>query len=199
MSKPGLLVLGGAFVVVLVALAALTLPGATPPPTSTPGGSGGLVPAVTATALPTADPGRPPTAVPRTSADPARAYAAFLARVNGDRTTVERLNQDLSAAVQAQDLATTRKASVAVLDFVDVEHDWLREHPPADCYATAHAAAGSMLDAYGAAADGFIKWADTGGGLAGLVVLGDAVQAAQDAADSLTAFSDSLDATVCPS
>ncbi len=56
-----------------------------------------------------------------------------------------------------------------------------------------------MLDAYGKAADGFIKWADTGGGLDGLVALGDAVQFAQDAADSLTAFSTTLDDTACPS
>jgi hypothetical protein len=213
MSKPAWFVLGGAIVVALVVLAALVLPGGTARPSPTPGGSGGLEPAATATAPPSADPSspatgaaasasaaaRPATAAPRTSAKPALAYAAFVKRVNDDRATVERLNQDLSAAVQAQDLAATRKASVAVLDFADGEHDWLRENPPADCYATAHAAAGSMVDAYGKAANGFIKWADTGGGLAGLVVLGDAVQAAQDAADSLTAFSDALDATVCPS
>ena len=32
-------------------------------------------------------------------------------------------------------------AAVAILDFVDVERDWLREHPPAECYAAAHASA----------------------------------------------------------
>ena len=196
---------------VVVALAALTLPGGTPPPSATPGGSGGLEPAVTATAVPSVDPtpsastasrssATPAaTAPPRTSEKPALAYAAFLKRVNDDRATVEQLNQDLSPAVQAQDVAATRKASVAILDFVDGEHDWLRDHPPADCYAAAHAAAGAMLDAYGKAADGFVKWADTGGGLDGLVALGDGVQFAQDAADSLTAFSTTLDDTVCPS
>jgi hypothetical protein len=210
MTRPGWFVLGGAVVVVVVALAALTLQGGTPRPSATPGGSGGLEPAATATAIPSVDatpsvpadpsgtPG-PATAPPRTSEQPALAYAAFLKRVNDDRATVERLNQDLSPAVQAQDVAATRTASVAILDFVDGEHDWLRDHPPADCYAAAHAAAGAMLDAYGKAADGFIKWADTGGGLDGLVTLGDAVQFAQDAADSLTAFSTTLDDTACPS
>ena len=193
-----------------VALAALTLQTGPTQPSPTPGGSGGLEPAVTATAVPpsSAPPAassqaaasassRPATAPPRTSEKPALAYAAFLKRVNDDRATVERLNQDLSPAVQSQDLVATRKAAVAILDFVDGEHDWLREHPPADCYAAAHAAAGAMLDAYGKAADGFIKWADSGGGLNGLVALGDAVQFGQDAADSLTTFSTTLDDTVC--
>jgi hypothetical protein len=204
--------LGGAVVVAVVVVAALTLPGGAPRPSATPGRSGGLEPAATATAIPSADattggsissdPSETPgsaTPPPRTSEKPALAYAAFLKRVSDDRATVERLNQDLSPAVQAQDLAVTRTASVAILDFVDGEHDWLRDHPPADCYAAAHAAAGAMLDAYGMAADAFIKWADTGGGLDGLVALGDAVQFAQDAADSLTAFSTTLDDTVCPS
>ena len=197
---------------VVVALAALTLQGGTLQPSATPGGSGGLEPAATATAVPSDDAtptassaagpsatSRPATPPARTSEKPALAYAAFLKRVNDDRATVERLNQDLSPAVQSQDLEATRKASVAILDFVDGEHDWLRDHPPADCYAAAHAAAGAMLDAYGKAADAFIKWADSGGGLDGLVALGDAVQFAQDAADSLTAFSTTLDDTVCPS
>ena len=97
---------------------------------------------------------------------------------------VERLNASLSAAVQAQDLAAARPAAIAILAFVDQERDWLRDNPPADCYAAAHASAGAMLDAYGTAADGFIKWADSGGGLAGLATLGDAVDLAQTAADA---------------
>jgi hypothetical protein len=56
-----------------------------------------------------------------------------------------------------------------------------------------------MLDAYGTAADAFIKWADTGGGLAGLAALGDAVDLAQTAAAASTAFGGALDATRCPS
>ena len=92
---------------------------------------------------------------------------------------VEQLNQDLSTAAQAQNTGAVHAAAVAILDFADGERDWLREHPPADCYAAAHAAATTMLDAYATAADRFIRWAATGGGLAGLPALGDALDAAQ--------------------
>ena len=56
-----------------------------------------------------------------------------------------------------------------------------------------------MLDAYTIAADGFIRWADTGGGLAGLTLLGSAIDAAQAAADASSAFGQAIDATRCPS
>ena len=62
----------------------------------------------------------------------------------------------------------------------------------------AHAAAGAMLDAYGTAADAFIHWADTGGGLAGLAALGDALDAAQTASTALDAFGRTLETTTCP-
>jgi len=141
----------------------------------------------------------PATPAPRTSTAPRLAYAAFLRRINDDRATVDRLNANLSAAVQAQDPVATRPAAVAILDFVDRERDWLRDNPPADCYAAAHQEAGTMLDAYGMAADAFIAWADTGGGLAGLAALGDAVDLAQTAAAVSTMFGQTLDATRCPS
>ncbi len=204
--------------VVLVAVVALARPGRTPAPSAVASGSGGLIPAATSTAPPraiasatpiaiptagrTAPPPKPvstpaPTAAPRASGDPRLAYAEFLLRVNDDRATVQRLNATLSTAAQAQDLNAVRKAAVPILDFVDGERDWLREHPPADCYAAAHASANAMLDAYGVAAERFIKWADSGGGLAGLVALGDAVDAAQTAGDALEAFGRALEATTC--
>lgn len=196
---------------VVVALVALALPRGNARPSPPPGASGGLIPAASVTAPPptatpspsasataTPTPG-PATPAPRTSAAPRLAYAAFLRRVNDDRATVDRLNAHLSTAVQAQDAAATRPAAVAILDFVDQERDWLRDNPPADCYAAAHQGAGAMLDAYGTAADAFIKWADTGGGLAGLAALGDAVDLAQTAAAASTAFGGTLDATRCPS
>jgi hypothetical protein len=211
MSGRAWLMLGGAAVVVVVALIALALPRDEPrPSTPSPTGSGGLVPAATVTAPPRpSDPSssippalaptpRPATAAPRTSAAPRLAYAAFLRRVNADRATVERLNANLSAPVQAQDPAAARPAAVAILDFVDQERDWLRDNPPAECYASAHASAGAMLDAYGTAANAFIKWADSGGGLAGFAALGDAVDLAQRAADASTSFGSALDATRCP-
>jgi hypothetical protein len=208
MSTRRWLMLGGAVVVVMVALVAIAGPRGTAGPSSAPTGSGGLIPAATVTAAPspTAAPtpsvvasSAPPAATvpPRASGAPGKAYAEFLQRVNADRTRVDELNQDLTAAVQAQDPVAARRASVAILDFVDGERDWLREHPPADCYATAHTAAGAMLDAYGSAADRFIRWADTGGGLAGLAALGEALDAAQVASDALTAFGGAIEATAC--
>ena len=160
----------------------------TPTPTPVPGS------VVTPTPVRTAA----VTAPPRASGPPRLAYAAFLARVNGDRATVNDLDAALSAAAERQDTDAVRHAAVGILDFVDGERDWLREHPPAECYAAAHAAANAMLEAYGAAADRFIGWADAGGGLAGLTALGRAVDAAQAAGDSLTSFGKVLDTTACP-
>ncbi len=54
-----------------------------------------------------------------------------------------------------------------------------------------------MLEAYGTAADLFIKWAATGGGLDGLTALGDALDAADAAGAALTAFGKVLEATSC--
>jgi len=224
MSGRAWLMLGGVAIVVVVAFVALALPRGDARPSVPPTASGGLIPAASVTAPPpshdpspspdatspstsppastalpsAASTARPATAPPRTSAAPRLAYAAFLKRVNGDRATVDRLNANLSTAVQAQDPAAARPAAVAILDFTDQERDWLRDNPPADCYAAAHASAGAMLDAYAAAANGFITWADAGGGLAGLAALGDAVDLAQKAADALTAFGQALDATSCP-
>ena len=192
----------------VIAALAIARPGRAPVPSALPTGSGGLIPAATSTAPPSAaatdtpDPTAPripaATVAPRATGDPRLAYAAFLIRVNDDRTTVQRLNTALSTAAQAQDPPAVRTAAVAILDFIDGERDWLRQHPPADCYAAAHAAAGAMLDAYGTAADAFIHWADTGGGLAGLAALGDALDAAQTASTALDAFGRTLETTTCP-
>ena len=201
--------------VVLVAVLLVARAGGTSTPSGPPTGSGGLVPAATVTAGPSATPvatpppsasapispspstSRAPTAPPRATGDPRLAYAEFLLRLNDDRAQAERLTNDLSTAAQAQDPGAVRTASVAILGFVDGERDWLREHPPADCYAPAHGSANAMLDAYGAAADRFIHWADSGGGLAGLAALGDAVDAAQTASDALTTFGRTLEGTTC--
>jgi len=163
-------------------------------------------------ALPTSDPAPDPTRstnptsptadaaiFPPRASGPARlAHAEFLLRVNTDRSTVDGLDRALSAAVDAQDPDAVRTAAVAILDFADAERDWLREHPPADCYALAHGSAMAMLDAYGTAADRFVTWSATGGGLAGLTELARALDAAQAAADALTTFGKTLEATSCP-
>lgn len=139
-----------------------------------------------------------PTAPPRASGPPLLAWAEFLAHLNEDRATVEGLNVALTTAAQAQDPAAVKTASVDILDFVDVERDWLREHPPADCYAAAHGAAAAMLDAYGTAADRFIDWSDSGGGLGGLPALGVALDTADKARAAFEAFVAALEGTTCP-
>lgn len=192
--------------------------GASPSPAApTPGASGtaGTATATagttaTPTALPSATtetptttpepvPSRAPaTAPPRASGPPLLAWAEFLAHLNESRSTVEGLNAALTTAAQAQDTDAVKAASVDILDFVDVERDWLREHPPADCYAAAHGAAAAMLDAYGTTADRFIDWTETGGGLAGLPALGDALAAAESARAAFTTFVAALEGTTCP-
>jgi hypothetical protein len=157
-------------------------------------------PTATATAAPpstTAAPA-PSKAPPRASGPPRLAWAKFLARLNEDRSTVGGLNAALTTAAQNQDTDAVKAASVDILDFVDVERDWLRDHPPADCYADAHGAAAAMLDAYGAAADRFIAWTTTGGGLGGLPALGDAVAAADAARAAFETFVAALEGTTCP-
>lgn len=140
----------------------------------------------------------PVTAPPRASGPPLLAWAEFLSRLNEDRSTVDGLNRALTTAAEAQDADAVRVAAVDILDFVDVERDWLREHPPADCYAAAHAAATAMLDAYGTAADRFIDWTTSGGGLGGLPALGVAVDAADTARAAFTTFVTAMEGTTCP-
>ncbi len=138
-----------------------------------------------------------PTSPPRASGDPHLAYADFLRRVNDDRSKVDELNRALSSAVTAGDRESARVAAVAILDFVDGERQWLLDHPPADCYATAHASGVAMLEAYQTAASLFVDWAASSG-LESLVALGKAADAATVAANALTAFGEELGRTQCP-
>lgn len=135
---------------------------------------------------------------PRSTGDPRHAYVEFLDRAKDDRTSVEDLNITLQAAIEVQDRDATRRASVDILDFVDSERDWLREHPPADCYVDAHDAANAMLTAYGTAADGFIAWANAATGLDSLAAFAGALEAASAANDALVAFGSALEITTCP-
>ena len=155
-------------------------------------------PVPSGTPIPT--PKRPPAATrpPRATGAPRLAWAEFLSHVNEDRSTVAGLNQALATAAEAQDLDAVRTAAVDILDFTDAERDWLREHPPADCYAAAHASAGAMLDAYVTTAERFIDWTAAGGGLGGLAALGAAVDAADAARLALSAFGTVLEGTTCP-
>jgi hypothetical protein len=216
MSRDGSLVLGG------IVLAAVVLGAvgwawarsrdpatASPSPgSSAPAGPSGSALAAIATpsptpstvpsARPTASATTPPrTSPPRATGDPRLAYAEFLLRLNDDRATVERLNATLTDAVKSTDTDATQAAAVNILDFVDQERVWLIGHPPADCYAAAHDAALSMLEAYGTAAERFVDWAATGGGLGGLPALGTALDAANVATDALTALGHALEGTTC--
>ena len=162
---------------------------ATSSPASVAGGPASRLPSDASTSAPTSTPLR--------SAASSRAYADFLARVTDDRATVDGLDRDLTNASNAADLDAVRKAAVAILDFVDVERDWLLGHPPADCYADAHAAALAMLEAYGDAADRFVDWSTTGGGLNGLPALGRAADAAKIAEAAFATFASVLGGTSC--
>lgn len=205
--------LGSIAIIALVVLVAVMRPGtesvpgasagsiATSTPTASPSPSASASPAASVRPKPsptptTAAPSK--TKPPRASGEPRVAYAEFVLRVDGDRATVDRLDGALATATDARDLTAVRIAAVDILDFVDLEHDWLREHPPAECYAPAHASANAMLDAFGTAADRFVSWSATAGGLAGLTALGRAVDAAGAAADALSAFGKVLAATTCP-
>jgi hypothetical protein len=144
-------------------------------------------------------PGHPLNVPPLASGSAIKAYAAFLSRVNDDRATVDGLDGDLSNASSTADLDGVRTAAVAILDFVDGERDWLLGHPPAACYADAHASAVAMLVAYGGAADRFVDWSTSGGGLNGLPALGHAAEAADAAKTALTTFGSVLSGTTCQS
>jgi hypothetical protein len=149
---------------------------------------------------PAAPPAPSPKTTPKAEAtgDPRLAYAEFLLRANDDRSAVETMNAALTKGVNDQDRPAVRKASVKILDFVDSERDWLREHPPARCYADAHDAANSMLAAYGTAADRFIAWTKAAPGLDSLAAIGRALEAANTAGEALAEFGRALEATVCP-
>jgi len=177
----------------LVAVAADSIPAVIGP--SGPGSRATARPSHAAAATPTRRPTPPPA---RATGRPGLAFAEFLQRLNGDGSTVEALNNALASAAEAQDRQAARTASVRILDFVDTEREWLAGHPPAECYAPAHAAANTMLDAYGAAADAFISWSSTRGGLDGFAKLASAAQSAQAAKDSFTTFASVMQGTTCP-
>jgi hypothetical protein len=141
-----------------------------------------------------------PDATPKAQSigDPGLAYAEFLLRANDDRSTTEMMNAALTKGVNDRDRDAVRKTSVEILDFVDSERGWLREHPPANCYADAHEAADSMLAAYGTAADRFIAWTKAAPGLDSLGAFARALEAANTAGDALAAFGRALESTSCP-
>ena len=153
------------------------------------------MPVPTHTPAPTATP--VPTPRPPAAGDGPAMYVAFLRRLDADRSMVTSLNQALQDAAEAGDRPAARRASIDILDFADAEQDWLRDHPPAACYAGAHAAADTMLEAYASTADAFIAWADAGDGLDGLAAFARALEMAGTAGDAGTALGRELESTTC--
>jgi hypothetical protein len=166
------------------------LPSPTPAPTDTPRST----PVATATQAPTQ---RPSTDRPETTEAAQVAYVRFLARLAEDRSTVADLNQRLADAGESGDRATARTTAIDILRFVDGERDWLAAHPPADCFATAHAAANTMLEAYGTVADRAIDWADAEG-LEVFASLADLLAAGDTARDALSDLANAVERTTCP-
>lgn len=161
-------------------------PAPTPTPTPTP----------TATPEPTATqtPEAARTAAPGT--DPRPASAEFALRLGDAAKEAQQLNADLRAAAEDLDTAAVERTAVDILDFVDNERDWLRDHPPAACHADAHEAAGEMLEAYGAVAEAALKWTGASG-LDAIAALADLGIAVEDATAEAQAFARTFDAVSC--
>jgi hypothetical protein len=139
-----------------------------------------------------------PTAQVLASGDPTPVYAAFLDRVQSDRSRVESLQRALLTAIDDHDQPAIRDAAVAIRAFVDEEQAWLDGHPPAACFADTHAAAQGMLTSFGTAADLFEEWTSAGGGLEGAGAFGIALDAGSRATGALDAFVAQLKETTCP-
>lgn len=159
-----------------------TTPTATPSPTATPA----------PTATPTPEAAR--TAAPGT--DARLAYAEFALRLGDAAKEAQQLNADLRTAAEDLDTVAVERTAVDILDFVDSERDWLRDHPPAACYADAHDAAGEMLAAYGAVAEAALAWTGASG-LDAIAALADLGVAVEDATAEAQAFARAFDAVDC--
>lgn len=154
-------------------------------------------PAAAPTAAPTPSPTSRPTAAPtEAAADPRLQFVEFQLRLADDAAEVQALNRALTAAAEAQDDAETVAAAVDMLDFVDRERDWLAAHPPAACYADAHAAAGAMLRDYAPVAEAAIDYAGATG-LDRLEAFATVADRAEVAGRALTDLQDALEAATC--
>lgn len=199
----GLLLVGLAVLALALAVLVGSRSRATPSPGPsgpTPEASSSVEPTATATptptptSTPTPTPEAPRTAAPGT--DPRLAYEEFTLRLSDAAKETQRLNADLRGAAEDLDTAAVESTAVDILDYVDDERDWLRDHPPAACYADAHVAAGEMLEAYGAVAEAALAW--TGAtGLDAIAALADLGAAVEDATADAQAFARALDAVSC--
>lgn len=207
----GILLLGLAIAALSLAVLVASRPDPTPSPGPsgpTPEASSTVAPSAppTATAPPTPEPTAtleptpaPTPAAERTAApgtDPRLAYAEFALRLGDAAKEAQALNADLRAAAEDLDTAAVERTAVDILDFVDEERDWLRDNPPAACYAGAHEAAGEMLAAYGAVAEAALAWTSASG-LDAIAALTDLGIAVEDATAEAQAFARAFDAVDC--
>ena len=172
----------------------------TVPPTASPTATPSPSPTPSPTPTVTPTPSRAPTASPAGAGEDAEArrrFVEFQQRLIADAAEVQASSQAMTDAVQAQDDPATVAASVDVLDFVDRERDWLAAHPPADCYSTAHGAAGAMLVAYAAVADAVLAYAGATGldRLEALAIVADRADAARV---SLSQLQVAVESATCP-
>lgn len=161
------------------------------------GGASGSPTPATPTPTPTPEPTEPPTLEPDPPADARLAYAEFLVRLDDARAQAEALNANLRAAGETGSSEGVRTVAVEILDFADAERDWLRDHPPAACYADAHSSAQAMVTAYGVVGEESLRWAAAEGldVVSALAAVYDAAEAATVAAGE---FGNELQAASCP-
>lgn len=155
------------------------------------------------TPTPAPEPSSPPTpdntpepAPGAPTGDPRLAYGEFQLRLADAATEVQSLNAGLRAAAEDLDTEAVQASAVDILDFVDSERDWLRDHPPAVCYARAHAAAGDMLAAYGTVAEAALRWTSASG-LEAIAALADLGVAVEDATGEAESFARAFEAVRC--
>jgi len=193
---------------ILAAPSSSPTPGVADVPSPTPSVTASMTPTPTpsATVASAAPPEATPTPQAEASSDgeggeggeePVAGLLTFLDRMNGARTSAQALNAQLREAGEAQDTDAVRATAGEMADLVATERAWLSEHPPADCYADAHAAADDLLAAYGEVATQATRWVDTSG-LATLSALADLYVAVEDATAAAAVAGQSLEAVSCP-
>jgi hypothetical protein len=133
---------------------------------------------------------------PRTSADTRLAYAEFLLHLDDARQSAQRLNYRLRQTGESGDTAGVVEAAHDIGALTTRERTWLEDHPPADCYAEVHGAAGDLLDAYDDVARLALVWTEASG-LGVIGALQDLAAAVQAAGAAATTVADAAAATTC--
>jgi hypothetical protein len=160
---------------------------ATPSPSTRPASTIVASPAPASSA---ASPASVPTVDPR---DPT-AYLEFVDRLRAAAGDAERLSAVIRDAAQDGSKPAIAAAARDIQDWAASHRRWLRDHPPAACYAAAHAAAADLVEAYDAVADATLTWVDARG-LAALEALAGIGQALDTATPTGPALRTALEAS----